>query len=535
MDSDSKPPSPLLALPAELIDYILTVLPPTSLATLSQTCRLLHTYCLDEQLWMRHVNSNLPFPLKPASSHRGPLSRYNPSAVRSFRDLYARHHPHWFLPRHRIWFADSGSSGKLLVARYDERTGAVEAYAVTALRGPHIFSLWEYNNDVIIHSFTPQVQLDLNQPVVKLEGWCSEDVGEANPGDTYFAMPRDDGRSRLGEEIRMNLNAPDGLFTSFMLARPLPSSYCPSPGTFVWPPLILPARGRTRNLSLSSYRGTGHKPSSHAEVSETAFRLRRWVEYRSRGEGIGTRMGEHVLTFATLPAEAWTPTAKKPWRGIWCGDYSGHGCEFLVVLQPDKPGPLPVGALTRRSESFSSTSSYASAAEELLNGNGEIDESAVEEDAPTPATSSSTAGLTPGSSTGPSSLSDGAEGAGGAEAEIPDDPDDIYHGRIEAIKLTGDPNVPCGEYTFIAPDIGPAGFVRTAMEAPFRDKATGQGARVVKSVGHIAARGFRDDEYIPSQLVLIDHDRMAQYWEPFGHISFYQRVDVDALLRFGIT
>ncbi|TKA53786.1 hypothetical protein B0A49_10721, partial [Cryomyces minteri] len=192
-------------------------------------------------------------------------------------------------------------------------------------------------------------------------------------------------------------------------------------------------------------------------------------------------------------------------------------------------------ASTRRSESFSSTSSYASAAEELLNGNGEIEESAVEEDAPTSTTASSTAGLTPGSSTGPSSLSDGAEGAGGAEAEIPDDPDDIYHGRIEAIKLTGDPNVPRGEYTFIAPDIGPAGFVRTAMEAPFGDKATGQGARVVKSVGHIAARGFRDDEYIPSQLILIDHDRMAQYWEAFGHISFYQRVDVDALLRFGIT
>jgi hypothetical protein len=32
-----------------------------------------------------------------------------------------------------------------------------------------------------------------------------------------------------------------------------------------------------------------------------------------------------------------------------------------------------------------------------------------------------------------------------------------------------------------------------------------------------------------SQLILISHDRLAQYWETFGHVSFYQRVDVDAL------
>jgi len=39
------------------------------------------------------------------------------------------------------------------------------------------------------------------------------------------------------------------------------------------------------------------------------------------------------------------------------------------------------------------------------------------------------------------------------------------------------------------------------------------------------------DEYIPSQLMLVSHDRIAQYWEDFGHISFYQRVDLDALMK----
>lgn len=64
--------------------------------------------------------------------------------------------------------------------------------------------------------------------------------------------------------------------------------------------------------------------------------------------------------------------------------------------------------------------------------------------------------------------------------------DDVRYNRLEAIKLTGDPNVPRGQYTWIAEDIGPDGLIRVADEDPFR------GARVVKSFGHTAARGFRN-------------------------------------------
>lgn len=39
------------------------------------------------------------------------------------------------------------------------------------------------------------------------------------------------------------------------------------------------------------------------------------------------------------------------------------------------------------------------------------------------------------------------------------------------------------------------------------------------------------DEFIPSQLFLINPNLLAQYWLPFGHISFYKRIDIDGLLQ----
>lgn len=67
-------------------------------------------------------------------------------------------------------------------------------------------------------------------------------------------------------------------------------------------------------------------------------------------------------------------------------------------------------------------------------------------------------------------------------------------GSLEAIKLTGDPNVPRGEISFVSHDIGPGGFVRVANEVLF------PGARVVRSQGHVAGLGFRDGESWHSRL-----------------------------------
>ena len=47
---------------------------------------------------------------------------------------------------------------------------------------------------------------------------------------------------------------------------------------------------------------------------------------------------------------------------------------------------------------------------------------------------------------------------------------------------------------------------------------------------HEANLTFQIDRYMECQLFLISHDRLAQYWLDFEHVSYFQRVDIDSFL-----
>jgi Cyclin D1 binding domain len=217
-----------------------------------------------------------------------------------------------------------------------------------------------------------------------------------------------------------------GTFSNLMLARAVEER----PNMALWPPKIIPAKHRVRNASQGNFKDPGHEPQKRSEVSDQTFRIRRWVQMSGQQiEGlapVGVRLAEEVSTYSTLDPALYTPTADKPYRGIWVGDYAGHGCEFLLIHQPDDEIPFDESSVVQR------------------------------------------------------------------EDETPDEylmrkrEERIYRGRLEAIKLTGDPNVPRGEYTFIADDIGKDGFVRVADETKFK------GARIVRSRGHVAERLFQN-------------------------------------------
>jgi hypothetical protein len=443
--------TPLLALPSELVHHVLSHLPLSDLLTVGLVNRALHEHSLQDTLWQPFVEEQ--------------TSEIVPKPVHiTWRELFIQHHPFWFLVKKKIWFADIPHTGKLIVARYDHRINAIEAYTLTAERRQPTFQTWEHNPEAIIHTFSPRVQLDLNAPVIRLDA------------EAYRRAVGIVGR-RLQKEIPMNVSyemspSTAKLYSRLMLARPWPTDIT-TPATPVWPPLALPSATRTRNdPPPSAFRQPTQKPATLDQMSTSSFRVRKWMEFASRPHGISMRIGEDISTWGTLPADCYTPTPQKPWQGIWCGDYAGHGCEFIVVMQPDEPRPLPEQAewamrSRERDGSVSSNGSWSTAPTDGALSDGEDGFETADDLEDSVATLQE---AYPGHS----------EDVAGQED------DTVYSGRIEAVKLTGDPNIPRGEYTFIAPDIGPNGLLRVASEELFH------GARIVKSVGHIAGRGFRN-------------------------------------------
>lgn len=452
--------SPIFNLPSEIIHHILSYLPLSDLISTGFVNKAFYQHSLQDTLWRPFVEAQV----------HGTVPK---PAWLSWRELFKRHHPYWFLVRKKIWFADIAHTGKLIVARYDHRLDIIEAYALVAERRQPTFQTWEYNPEAIIHTFSPKVQLDLNAPIIRLDEdaytWAVGNMGH-----------------RLQKEVPMKVYdetslASSGLFSRLMLTRPWPREIT-GPGTPIWPPLTLPSPSRTRNdQPPSAFRQPAHKPATLGELSESSFRLRKWMEFSSRPHGISMRIGEDITTWATLPEEFYTPTPQKPWQGIWCGDYAGHGCEFLVIMQPDDPKPLPEraeGAMRARERegSVSSNGSWSTAPTEAITSDNEAEFETADDLEDSVAT-----------------LQEAFPGANSTEQyneDVEVEQDITYRGRLEAVKLTGDPNIPRGEYTFIAPDIGSNGLLRIANEEPFK------GARIVKSVGHIAARGFRDGKYL---------------------------------------
>jgi hypothetical protein len=400
----SLPTEAFSKLPAEIIDHVLSFLSPKDLNAIATTCRRLSEHGKKDLAWYRHVQDSVP----------GCLVK-SPSPCATYRELYVAHDPYWFLPKYKVWFCDYFLTGKLIIVRYDPRRGCIEGYRLVAERKITEFEPWEFDDEVIIHSFEPKVLLHRDLPVLQLDIPKSRNSPEPRTGTP---------ESGFTFEIPMHIHdvSRRGTFANLLLARAVEER----PNMALWPPQTIPARHRVRNASQGNFVATGHRPQKRSDISDQTFRIRRWMQMVGGHNQPGVRLAEEVYTYSTLDPHLYTPTSDKPYRGIWVGDYAGHGCEFLLIHQPGDEVPFDESSVIQRDDE--------SMDEFLIRKREER----------------------------------------------------IYRGRIEAIKLTGDPNVPRGEYTFIADDIGKDGFVRVAHEAKFK------GARIVKSKGHVAERLFRN-------------------------------------------
>ncbi|KAI5458237.1 hypothetical protein BGZ63DRAFT_416631 [Mariannaea sp. PMI_226] len=473
-----------LTLPAELILSILNRLSPSDLAAVSATCQLLRSYAIIDETWKSFVQENVPG-----------VELTSPGPCASFRELYAAHDRLWFLPKQKIWFCDGDMTGKLIITRFDHRRGCIEAYRLVAWRGTSTVQTWTtHGMDITVSDFEPRLSLHLDKPILQFRVQPLEDNSSVT--ERFLKRPE---ANRFSDEMPMQLDDRlENMFSNFILARAMRpeavSAHIESafPYNGVWPPPALPATERVcKDASI--------RPRRRSQVSDQAFFLRHWMQmtgtHRPRvaftvadeymrlpqamttlfvdnysasvnGRSYRAHLGEGVTAFATLDPAWYTPTDLKPWRGIWVGDYNDHGCEFILIHQPDDDAPASdaeLGIERRSRESDEDWEARRAAAR-------------------------------------------------------------IYRGRMEGIKLTGDPNVPRGERTFVVEDLG-GNNVEYAVGPPFT------GVRMVNSQGHIAGMSFYDDTWVDSQLLLISHDRLAQYWIGFGRVNYYQRVDIDQFIR----
>ncbi|CAK7267759.1 hypothetical protein SEPCBS119000_002715 [Sporothrix epigloea] len=287
----------------------------------------------------------------------------------------------------------------------------------------------------------------------------------------------------------------------------------------VWPPPELPAphRVRAKHISPHQYpRGPVGQPRLRSDVSERAFHVRKYLEAKpgaeqsaattkarrpvqpvappsfaaeededSSSETPASSRRDPILTYATLDPYYYTPTEDRPFRGIFVADYNSHGCEFLLVHQYDnvmQSGPP---------------------ADE--NADGREDQR-----------------RRPGAPAAPVRIEGESDEAFAQRVRNAR----IYQGSIRAIKLTGDINVPRGEVTFMAPDLGAKGLYRVIPEdQPFA------GTRIVEGRGHVSHEDFDDGRWVDTRILLISPDRLAVHWIDFGHISFLQRVDIDKCMN----
>jgi len=526
-------PASLAGLPAELIDHILSYLDPLDFAPLSATSQQLRSHALNDSYWQHFVQENVAIPLK------------NPGLNSSFRELYMRHHNRWFLTRHRIWYSDSAPYGKLLYARYDPHRSCIEAYQVVAEPGHQQQELLDWNGQQVLYqTFNPRVRLDLNQPSLTL----------------YGDFP-DSRRILLGDEIPMSNSADDSNHIELNFLHTRRSVPEELEWASLWPPLKLPSpeAQRTRNQSATGYRSIGYRPD-FSSLSTATFRVRQWIEFTrffpanihimGQGRGGAGRIGETINTFATLPEDVYTSTKEKPWQGIWCGDYSGHGVEYVVIMQPDDPQPLPIKA-AKAFALWPDTDLDMSGAEPDVEHSDEEDDVDEDEmdamselDVPVSDNNPRTRPAEPETTSGATPRTFRNRKTGQWHTlPVPNPTDTLPHkGRLEAIKLTGDPHVPRGEFTFLVNDMGAGGHVGYTSDPIFCDPTASssgvnlegsenQGARIVKCVGQVANQGFHKPNFLPNQLILISEDRLAQFWKTWGFLSFYQRVGLEGFVK----
>ncbi|KAL5612286.1 hypothetical protein BROUX41_000175 [Berkeleyomyces rouxiae] len=449
--SETRQTCTLALLPTELLLHVLEYLAPAELIMLARTSQTFNRLTKSDLVWQPRIQENVP--------HTRVASL--PPGFTSFFELWRALRDQWFVARHKIWFCDVEVTGKLIVARYDTRRGCIEANQVVAVNRARDQDAISGFENVEIHPFDPRVSLHMDNSIITLRASDSR-----HPNRDV---------SRFEPEITMSRSGSiEALASSFVASRPAQKkqkNHPHSPYGTLWPPASIPTPLEQSTLgvaasmypaSTSTTADTSCIPRTHVEASSHTFHLRSWLQMSHSihawgipsaiGPGyhssmnVGAMMGETLATYATLAPDLYVPTPTRPFRGLWVGDYRGHGCEFVLIVQPDLPDATDSELrLTRQG--------------------GEDDETWQKRR---------------------------------LDARV-------YRGPLMAVKLTGDVNIPRGKFTFTVSDLGPRGYVGPSPEPRFKNARVVRSRGQIAQPSYISPSFERGELILLSQNELAHH------------------------------
>ncbi|KAK6527161.1 hypothetical protein TWF281_010354 [Arthrobotrys megalospora] len=367
----------------------------------------------------------------------------SPHPYLSYRSLHHALAPHLYLKR-KIFIGDRQYFGSLLVSKFMPISGTLEAFSFTAPPSRDIAEItaWSYNPDVIITPFSPKINIR-EEPELKIAP-----------------------NSRASEDGEIPVSRRGILATYFRAEAILQQDVYSQMA--VWPPRTIPAETRVRNESSNGFKG-GTASRQRGPFIRLPSNISINGTFVSVG-GFNDVMGAAVdrSAFITPPSKAqndddkWIPDEMKQKSGFL--SQKAFRLRRWAVLGDTS------GDLENRFRMGERVETFAELDEELW----------------TPTPEYPYRGIWVGDF-----------GPHGAEFLLFHQPTtSSSQKRLEVIKLTGDPNIPRGEYTWIVDDLSQP--VRTADE----EETEWPGAKVYSARGHIAAHEFKDDKFIDVQAIL---------------------------------
>jgi hypothetical protein len=377
-------------LPSELIGHVLSYLSPFDLVSISLTTHSLRAHSLADHLWQSLVQLQVPgiklTTPSPCASFRELYIAHDP---RWFLTKYKL----WFSDRDltgklvivRYDERRGVIEGYQLLAN---RPMAATSTSHPSL-GEQELVIHEFEPELRLHLDKPVLQVRADSLENAIRVTTARSASPSTKGPSTLSSAADRTPTSVGIPVhanRFSAETPmpldnrftDNTLNTFILARSLPDSLAkerqllPFPYGNTWPPPAVPADTR---VSAGDLIGPEDRPTTRHEINEKSFRIRSWIEMRPaglRGVSMGwigpsflgdgdwpsnnaifghsshawlsnyipgthpsmsTHIGDQITTYSTLDPDLYTPTLGQPWKGIWVGDYSAHGCEFLFITQ----------------------------------------------------------------------------------------------------------------------------------------------------------------------------------------------------------